>query len=121
MKNFNVGNRHAYSLQEFYIKYSRPVTVQQIQNLDKTAIERYGIPSIVLMENAGRAVAEEIKKYFPENAKTHVKGMLREYLHYKILEILFNSEIAKKLIFIKRTAIRIIHGAERFTSFFVRM
>ncbi|MBI5416219.1 MAG: NAD(P)H-hydrate epimerase [Candidatus Omnitrophica bacterium] len=39
-----------------------PVTVRQIQDLDKTAIERYGIPSIVLMENAGRAVAEEVKK-----------------------------------------------------------
>ena len=37
------------------------VSVRQIQNLDKAAIERYGIPSLVLMENAGRAVAEEVK------------------------------------------------------------
>ncbi len=40
----------------------RSVTVRQIQSLDKIAIERYGIPSIILMENAGRAVAEEVKK-----------------------------------------------------------
>ena len=39
------------------------VTVRQIQNLDQIAIERYGIPSLVLMESAGRAVAEEVKKF----------------------------------------------------------
>lgn len=50
----------------------RPVTVQQIQNLDKTAIERYGIPSIVLMENAGRAVAEEIKRYLRRKRRPRV-------------------------------------------------
>jgi NAD(P)H-hydrate epimerase len=38
----------------------RTVTVQQIQQLDKTAIEEIGIPSLVLMENAGRSVAQEI-------------------------------------------------------------
>ncbi len=39
-----------------------PVTVRQVQKLDKIAIKRCGIPSLVLMENAGRAVAEEVKK-----------------------------------------------------------
>ena len=38
----------------------KAVSVQQIQCLDKTAIEKYGIPAIVLMENAGRCVAAEI-------------------------------------------------------------
>ncbi|MBF0522159.1 MAG: NAD(P)H-hydrate epimerase [Candidatus Omnitrophica bacterium] len=38
------------------------VTTKQIQRLDAVAIERYGIPSIVLMENAGRHVAEEVIK-----------------------------------------------------------
>jgi len=41
-------------------KILKCVTVKQIQELDKIAIEQYGIPSIVLMENAGRAVAVEI-------------------------------------------------------------
>lgn len=38
------------------------VTVKQIQALDKIAIEKYGVPSLVLMENAGRSVAGEVIK-----------------------------------------------------------
>ena len=34
-------------------------TVRQVQALDRRAIERYGVPSLALMENAGRAVAAE--------------------------------------------------------------
>lgn len=40
----------------------RTVTVQQIQKLDKIAIEKIGIPSLALMENAGRCVAQEVLK-----------------------------------------------------------
>ncbi len=41
------------------------VTAEQMRNIDKSAIEDYGIPEIVLMENAGRSVAEEIMTQFP--------------------------------------------------------
>ena len=37
-------------------------TVSQAQKLDKLAIEQFGIPSIVLMENAGRLTASEIMR-----------------------------------------------------------
>ena len=40
----------------------KSVTVKQIQNLDKVAIEQYGVPSLALMENAGAAIAREIIK-----------------------------------------------------------
>ena len=34
-----------------------------MRDLDKIAIKKYGIPSILLMENAGRACAEEVMKF----------------------------------------------------------
>ena len=36
-----------------------PITVTQMRQLDRIAIEEIGIPGVVLMENAGRAVADE--------------------------------------------------------------
>lgn len=40
--------------------FQRAVTKEQIQRLDQLAIETIGIPSLVLMENAGRAVSHEV-------------------------------------------------------------
>jgi len=37
-----------------------------MQEIDRIAQVKYGIPSIVLMENAGRRVAEEVLKRYPE-------------------------------------------------------
>lgn len=41
-------------------------TASQMQNLDRRAIQEFGIPGIVLMENAGRATAEAIVRHFPD-------------------------------------------------------
>ena len=40
------------------------VSALQMKNLDRRAIEEFGIQGIVLMENAGRATIEAIDKYF---------------------------------------------------------
>jgi len=44
------------------IMVNKTVTTKQIQKFDKLVIEKYGVPSIVLMENAGASVAEEVIK-----------------------------------------------------------
>jgi ADP-dependent NAD(P)H-hydrate dehydratase / NAD(P)H-hydrate epimerase len=41
------------------------VTAEQMQQLDQRAIENFGIPGIVLMENAGRGSAEFILQRYP--------------------------------------------------------
>lgn len=47
----------------------RSVTVKQIQELDRLAIEDYGVPSLALMENAGREVAREVAGIRPSGKK----------------------------------------------------
>jgi len=41
-------------------------TAEQMQELDRKAMEAYRIPGIVLMENAGRGATEVISKTFPD-------------------------------------------------------
>ena len=42
------------------------VTASEMKTIDKDAIFKYGIPAVRLMENAGRAVAEEAAKSVPK-------------------------------------------------------
>src|SRR6266550_6005591 len=41
------------------------LTSEQMRNIDRRATERFGIPSIVLMENAAIAVVEAIHEHYP--------------------------------------------------------
>jgi hydroxyethylthiazole kinase-like uncharacterized protein yjeF len=47
-------------------------TAEQMQELDRKAIETYRIPGIVLMENAGRGAVEAISNAFPDILKKRV-------------------------------------------------
>jgi predicted nucleotidyltransferase component of viral defense system len=58
----------------------------------------------------------QIQQYYPEYLQGFKKNILREYLQYKILEIIFNSGLADKLSFIGGTALRIIHENTRFSE-----
>ena len=57
----------------------------------------------------------EIKKYYP-NLQGFERGVLREYLQYKILEIIYRSKFGRKLSFLGGTAIRICYAGSRFSE-----
>ena len=42
------------------------LTRAQVREIDRRAIEEFGVPGIVLMENAGRGAAEVLMRLNPE-------------------------------------------------------
>lgn len=58
----------------------------------------------------------EIKPFFPESLHRFPRFMLREYLQYKILEIIYESRYATDLCFLGGTCLRIVHGNRRFSE-----
>lgn len=58
----------------------------------------------------------EIERYYPENQKPFKRNILREYLQYKILSIIFNTEYASRLWFMGGTCLRIVFGTNRFSE-----
>ncbi|MCH6198582.1 nucleotidyl transferase AbiEii/AbiGii toxin family protein [Aquiflexum sp. LQ15W] len=59
---------------------------------------------------------DEIQKFFPEHLHKFRRFMLREYLQYKILQIVFESSYGNKLIFLGGSCLRIVHGNQRFSE-----
>lgn len=58
----------------------------------------------------------QIQSYYPNNLKQFSKGILREYLQYKILDYVFQSKFASKISFIGGTALRIVYENSRFSE-----
>ncbi|MEI6650183.1 MAG: nucleotidyl transferase AbiEii/AbiGii toxin family protein [Candidatus Moraniibacteriota bacterium] len=59
---------------------------------------------------------KEIERNYPEQIRGFKRGMLREYLQYKILQIIFDTPEGAKLSFLGGTALRLIHGNTRFSE-----
>ncbi len=57
-----------------------------------------------------------IKNYYPNQLWGFNRFILREYLQYKILEIIYDSPHANSLIFMGGTALRIIYNNNRFSE-----
>ena len=57
-RSFGVRNNSLLQMCRHYNNNLKTVTVSEMQELDRKAMEDIGIPSIVLMENAGRCVGE---------------------------------------------------------------
>lgn len=58
----------------------------------------------------------EIEKQYPNHLKPFKRFIVREYLQYKILEIVFESKFANKLCFLGETCLRIVHNQQRFSE-----
>ncbi len=58
----------------------------------------------------------QIQSFYPENIRPYKRYLLREYLQYKILELIFSSKYAGKLSFMGGTCIHIIHSNPRFSD-----
>lgn len=59
---------------------------------------------------------DQIRQFYPRSAAIAERNILREYLQYKILAIIFSSPYGPKLNFMGGTAIRIIYGSDRFSE-----
>ncbi len=63
---------------------------------------------------------EQLESYYPLNLRHFKKNILREYLQYKILDVIFNSNfnfsISGKLSFMGGTSLRIIYNNSRFSE-----
>lgn len=59
---------------------------------------------------------ENIKKYYSPKEQVFEQFILKEYLQYQILNIIFSSPFWEKLSFLWWTAIRLIHNSTRFSE-----
>ena len=59
---------------------------------------------------------QEIKPYYPENLQSYERFIIREYLQYKILEIVFETPYQSKLSFLGGTCLRIVYNNNRFSE-----
>ncbi|MCX6567569.1 MAG: nucleotidyl transferase AbiEii/AbiGii toxin family protein [Candidatus Aminicenantes bacterium] len=57
-----------------------------------------------------------ISSYFPEPLRAFKRNLLREYLQYKVLEVIYDSKFGDKLTFMGGTAIHIVHAGPRFSE-----
>ena len=58
----------------------------------------------------------QIEKFYSEELRHFKKNIFREYLQYKILEIIYGSPFGKNLFFMGGTAIHILHDSQRFSE-----
>lgn len=58
----------------------------------------------------------QIKQAYPNNLHRFERGLLREYLQFQILALIFNHPISRKLSLIGGTNLRLVHGLPRFSE-----
>jgi len=59
---------------------------------------------------------DQIASFYPENIRGFKRNILREYLQYKVLEIVFDSKFGSNLAFMGGTAVHMIYQNDRFSE-----
>ncbi|PIQ86089.1 MAG: hypothetical protein COV74_06170 [Candidatus Omnitrophica bacterium CG11_big_fil_rev_8_21_14_0_20_45_26] len=59
---------------------------------------------------------EQIESFYPSHLRSFKVNLLREYLQYKILEIIYDSKFGKNMVFMGGTAVHLLHGNPRFSE-----
>lgn len=59
---------------------------------------------------------KQIESFYPESLRPFKRNLLREYLQYKILEVIYSSAHAEEMSFMGGTAIHIVYGLARFSE-----
>jgi len=62
---------------------------------------------------------DEIKSFFADSLRrnsSHFEYMLKEYFHYRMLDLIFSGKYASRLSFIGGTNLRILHHIKRFSE-----
>lgn len=59
---------------------------------------------------------DQIKQPYSNFLHTQPRFLLREYLQYKLLELIYSQKLGGKLVFMGGTAIRLIHRSQRFSE-----
>src|SRR5690606_1319986 len=59
---------------------------------------------------------EEIRAGYPPELRYRDAFLLREYLQYRILQIIYRTEQSRQLVFIGGTCLRLVHGNQRFSE-----
>lgn len=59
---------------------------------------------------------KQIESFYPPQLRPFKRNLLREYLQYKILEVIFSSEFGQHLVFMGGTAIHIVHALPIFSE-----
>lgn len=58
----------------------------------------------------------EVKKEYPPKLHSHPRDLLREYLQYRILRVVFSQPYSQKLVFIGGTALGLVYKSTRFSE-----
>jgi len=81
---------------------SKIISSEKMRSADRAAAEKYLIPSIVLMENAGRCVAEEVLKLHPKSVVIFCGGGNNGGDGFVAARHIFNNGVNVRVVLLKK-------------------